>query len=256
VEKLLRYAKWQITPLQFRGLQIFVSIAFFMPAKIHATVFIQLLALVMGPLLVKSLLKRAVEKRFEAFDGDYPVLLLSYVSLLKTGMSAIGGLESAARGLDEDSMVRAEVALLIERGRQLLEQGQLDEAARVLGQAQDLNPTHPDVASALAAVQKHADYRRILAEGDELRKKGLLGDAKRAYRRARETIDTPEVRKRLDDTEDEQMINDARQAIARRNWSVARASLDVAKRIHDTPEVRELIEQVDARDGKDTRNGT
>lgn len=117
LEKKLRYARWPITPLQFRGIQVFVAILLFVPARLHGTIFIQFLALFLGMVVVTALLRRAVNKRFELFDADYPVLLLSYVSLLKTGMSAIAGLEAAANGLDETSLVRAEVKLLIERLR-------------------------------------------------------------------------------------------------------------------------------------------
>jgi tight adherence protein B len=117
LEKLLRYARWPITPLQFRGMQVFVTIALLIPAWMGATLFIQILVVFIAPAMVRSALRRAVNKRFELFDKDYPVLLLSYVSLLKTGMSAIGGLEQAAHGLDQTSLVRAEVLLLIERLR-------------------------------------------------------------------------------------------------------------------------------------------
>ena len=117
LEKQLRYARWPITPVQFRGIQLVVGIALLIPAYLHLTIFLQILALFLGPAIVSTFLKRAVNARFEAFDKDYPVLLLSYVSLLKTGMSAIGGLENAAKGLEEGSVVRAEVQLLIERLR-------------------------------------------------------------------------------------------------------------------------------------------
>jgi tight adherence protein B len=117
LEKRLQNANWPITPLQFRAIQVFAAIILLIPAYLKFTVFIQITAFVMGPLIVNEILVGAMAKRFEAFDEDYPVLLLSYVSLLKTGMSAIGGLEAAAKGLDDDSLVRAEVELLIERLR-------------------------------------------------------------------------------------------------------------------------------------------
>jgi len=113
----LHYAKWFITPLQFRAIQAFVTAFCFLPAYLHTTIFIQLMVIVIVPLIVDSVLDYAINRRFEAFDQDYPVLLLSYVSLLKTGMNAIQGLDAAAKGLDPDSLVRAEVELLIERLR-------------------------------------------------------------------------------------------------------------------------------------------
>lgn len=115
--KKLRYAKWPITEVQFRGIQFFTSLVFFIPALIVATVYIQILAAVMGWLIPPWILDRALTRRFDMFDQDYPVLLLSYVSLLKTGMSPIPGLEAAGKGLEHDSLVRAEISLLIERLR-------------------------------------------------------------------------------------------------------------------------------------------
>ncbi len=117
LEKKLRFAKWPITPIQFRAIQVLVTTLLFIPAYAYATIFIQLLVLFMGPAIVMSALDRAMNIRFELFDEDYPVMLLSYVSLLKTGMSAIQGLEAASKGLDEDSLVRTEVELLVERLR-------------------------------------------------------------------------------------------------------------------------------------------
>lgn len=117
LEKKLRYAKWPITAVQFRTFQGFSGIIAAAAVYNIATIYIVIMAFVMVPLLIGGILDRAINKRFEAFDKDYPVLLLSYVSLLKTGMSAIQGLEAAAKGLDDDSLVREEVELLIERLR-------------------------------------------------------------------------------------------------------------------------------------------
>jgi tight adherence protein B len=117
LEKKLRYARWPITPIQFRAIQGFVTLFLFLPVYLHATIFIQAMVLILTPMIVMSVLDYAINRRFEAFDKDYPVLLLSYVSLLKTGMNAIQGMEAAAKGLEPDSLVRAEVELLIERLR-------------------------------------------------------------------------------------------------------------------------------------------
>ena len=116
LEKRLRYANWKITPLQYRAIQLFTAVAFFIPA-LQFTIWLKLTAPFLGWFIVGEVLCAAIDKRFNKFDEDYPVLLLSYVSLLKTGMSAITGLEAAAKGLDDESMVREEVELLIERLR-------------------------------------------------------------------------------------------------------------------------------------------
>lgn len=117
LEKKLKYSKWPITPNQFRGIQIAAMVLVAAPVYQFATIWIFLTVAVMTPLVIGSFLEKGVNKRFELFDKDYPVLLLSYVSLLKTGMSPIQGLESAGKGLDEDSLVRQEIELLVERLR-------------------------------------------------------------------------------------------------------------------------------------------
>lgn len=58
-----------------------------------------------------------MERRFKAFDNDYPQMLLSLVGLLKTGMNAMGALEAASQGLDETSLVKEEIDLMITRLR-------------------------------------------------------------------------------------------------------------------------------------------
>lgn len=115
LEKRLKFAHWAISPLQFRLIQGGVALAFFIPANMFLEWFWWILSPVMGFLICGAILDRGIQKRFEAFDEDYPVLLLSYVSLLKTGMTTIAGLDAAAKGLDEGSLVRAEVELMIER---------------------------------------------------------------------------------------------------------------------------------------------
>ncbi len=117
LERRLQYAQWKITPLQFRAIQFAVTLAVFIPVffTFHWTVWVMVLFIT--PNLVKAVLDRAVNKRFKAFDKDYPVLLMQYVSMLKTGMSTIPGLDAAAKGLETDSIVRAEVELLVERLR-------------------------------------------------------------------------------------------------------------------------------------------
>ncbi|GEM_PF-1963479 len=113
----LKYARWAITDYQFRAIQIAVTIVAMLPALQFGNTPIKVLTLLMVPSIVNGFLERAINKRFKAFDKDYPPFLLQYVSLLKTGMATIPGLEAAAKGLDVDSLMRAEVELLVDRLR-------------------------------------------------------------------------------------------------------------------------------------------
>ncbi|MCC6954432.1 MAG: type II secretion system F family protein [Deltaproteobacteria bacterium] len=138
LEKRLKYARWPITPLQFRVIQLVVTILVFIPMYLAFGWAIRFTATFMTPLLVDAVLGHAVKRRFNAFDTDYPVLLMSYVSLLKTGMSTIAGLEAAAKGLDSNSLVRGEVELLVERLRVGLTE---DQAINAFGE----DIAHPEL---------------------------------------------------------------------------------------------------------------
>lgn len=63
------------------------------------------------------LLNRRIARRFERFDADYPQFLLAFVGMLKTGLNPIQGLQAAAEGLEEGSLVREEVQIMLERLR-------------------------------------------------------------------------------------------------------------------------------------------
>lgn len=117
IAKKLFYADWSIKDWQFKLIMALITLTVCIPVKMVGMPILTGLVCLMTPLLCISVLDRSMNKRFERFDADYPVLLLSYVSLLKTGMSTISGLESAAKGLDPDSSVRIEVEVLVERLR-------------------------------------------------------------------------------------------------------------------------------------------
>jgi len=115
--KKLKYAQWKMPPLIFHLLELALSLVAFSLVFSAFNVVIQLLTLLTGPLFMRWYLNRAIDKRFKAFDQDYPSFLLSLVGLLKTGMNVMGALEAAAQGLEEGSLVKLEVELMIERLR-------------------------------------------------------------------------------------------------------------------------------------------
>lgn len=117
LEKRLRFARWKITPMQFRSIQVFATLLLFIPAYLYTKPVIWVTAIFLAWNLVNGMLNMAVHRRFKQFDMDYPVFLLQLVSMLKTGMSVMTGLENAAKALNEDSLVRAEIMLLLERLR-------------------------------------------------------------------------------------------------------------------------------------------
>jgi tight adherence protein B len=86
-----------------------------------------------------------MNKRSAAFEKDYASFLMSFVSLLKSGLTTIGALETAGKSLDEDSLIRAEIELVIQR----IKMGLSEEQA--LGQfGEDIY--HPEIEMFLEAV--------------------------------------------------------------------------------------------------------
>lgn len=117
LRKKLRYAQWKIEPVVYRAAQVTISLIVAGVLSLYMNLFVVLISLLSGPLFMGWLLNMAVERRFKAFDADYPAFLLSVVGLLKTGMNAMSALEAAANGLEEGSLVKTEVIMMIERLR-------------------------------------------------------------------------------------------------------------------------------------------
>lgn len=115
LEKRLRYAQWNIPPVLFRVLQVVISALMFFLTSLKFDWPLMLMSLSSGPLFMGWLLNRFVEKRFKAFDDDYSPFLLSLVSLLRTGMNPMTAVETAAKGLEDGSLIKDEVLLMLER---------------------------------------------------------------------------------------------------------------------------------------------
>lgn len=117
LRKKLKFGRWNIPPLAFRVGEISLSLVALSVTSMYFNLVIQGLSLMSGPLLMRWLLNTSVERRFKAFDADYPAFLSQVVSLLKTGMNVTAALEAAAGGLEDGSLVRQEVELMVERLR-------------------------------------------------------------------------------------------------------------------------------------------
>jgi tight adherence protein B len=75
------------------------------------------MALGLGPLIVNGFINARMNSRFKRFDRDYPQFLLSFVGMLKTGLNPMQALEACAANLEDNSLVRQEVELMLERLR-------------------------------------------------------------------------------------------------------------------------------------------
>ena len=117
LQKRLKFAQWRIPVLAFHAMELGLSCVFVVLAARNLNLLWVGFAALSGPLFMRWLLTLFMERRFKAFDRDYPQFLLSLVGLLKTGMNPMNGLESAAQGLEQNSLVRQEVEMMLERLR-------------------------------------------------------------------------------------------------------------------------------------------
>lgn len=152
-------------------------------------------------------------------------------------------------GVDDEltaKMTAVRIQILLEQSREALQDGRIDEANELVNQAQQLGSDNPDVAAVLREVGVRGEYVRHLTAGDAARARSAFGEAKRHYLRAKEAMDTPQVRARLDDTEFDHLLAQARDFIAAKEYASAKAQLQIAAGIRTTDEVKALFDQVNA----------
>lgn len=131
---------------------------------------------------------------------------------------------------------------------------ELDQAKAALDRAMALDPSDMRANQAMDEYNTRKTYREHLAEGDELREHGLFGQAILAYRRARQaiadtSIDAGQINQRLEDTEFENLMAQARNAIEGRQYKRARALLLSAQRMRDNTQVQQLLDEVNEKIG-------
>ncbi len=117
LDRLIYYARWPITAVQFKIIKWATTSIIMLGIYPFVQIPLMILAFIMTPLLVDTLLHRAVRKRFDSFDKDYPDFLMSLVSRIKSGMNSFTAIDSASSGFDGNSLLRAEVMLMLERVR-------------------------------------------------------------------------------------------------------------------------------------------
>jgi len=118
LQKRLKFARLsEVPPYVFAIAQIVISVCAFLIARYYFFLILQLMALATGPLIVNGFINYRMGSRFKRFDRDFPQFLLSFVGMLKTGLNPIQALEACARNLENTSLVRQQVELMLERLR-------------------------------------------------------------------------------------------------------------------------------------------
>lgn len=115
LEARLRYADLGWMPLSVVSFaQIVISLTLAFLAYLYLKVTLQIFALFSGPMIVNWWINRRIAKRVASFDRDFAQFLLAVVAMLKTGLNPIQAIETAANNLEEGSIVRREVEIMLE----------------------------------------------------------------------------------------------------------------------------------------------
>jgi tight adherence protein B len=118
LQKRLKFAQLsEIPPYIFAIAQIVISVVAFLVVRQYFYILLQIISLTTGPLIVNAFINYRINSRFKRFDRDFPAFLLSFVGMLKTGLNPMQALEACAINLEETSLVRQEVELMLERLR-------------------------------------------------------------------------------------------------------------------------------------------
>ncbi|MDD7473636.1 MAG: type II secretion system F family protein [Bdellovibrionota bacterium] len=111
------YANWKFPPILFNMFRFSLAILCFMIAKTYFKIFLSTIIAFLAFNFANGFLNRAIKKRFDAFDKDYPTFLQTIVSLLKSGMNVLTAIDSASEGLEDTSLLKSEVKVMMERLR-------------------------------------------------------------------------------------------------------------------------------------------
>lgn len=141
-------------------------------------------------------------------------------------------------------LTRARVQQELAKADQAFTAGDMDRAKAAYSAALALDRNAPGAAEGLKAIDARERYNAQITRGDALRAEGRFALARSAYTDAQEILDTPEARERLDDTEYEALLGQAKAYIELEQWPAAHASLVAAGRVRPTDEVRGLLDRV------------
>lgn len=171
-------------------------------------------------------------------QGDMAMAEAAFDQAVNAYQAAVdlGGGSDAQLKLD-----RARVALYTSQADTALAEGRLDQAGGLFDQALRIDPGHGPAVNGAEEVTRGSAYKTFVAEGDDALKVQRFGDALRAYRRARDQINTEQVRAKIDDAEFAQLIALARGALSSKDYSSAKAYLVTARRSKPSPVIDELM---------------
>ena len=155
----------------------------------------------------------------------------------------------AALDLDEspelrDKLREARLRQSIDRAEQDLDAGEIAAARDAVERAAGIDASDPRVNDLQDRIETRGRYLDLLDQADAAREQSDFGRAKRLYIDARDVIDTPEVRERIDLVDYQHLVAQARSAMAAERDAAARALLLSAADIKRTDEVIDLLNEI------------
>ncbi|WP_432797004.1 protein kinase domain-containing protein [Poriferisphaera sp. WC338] len=171
----------------------------------------------------------------KAFDlGNYKSAINHYNNAIRKEPT------DEARQKYDESRTR----LLIKAGLDAIETRHLAKAEQYLNEATKILPAHPQLAAAKMQLQTLTSYMRYLAKGDEFRQQSRFADAKLNYRKAMKKMDTPEVQQRLDETEFDHLVAQARSYMTSGNYKTARSIVEIAMEIKSSTTLTKMYNEI------------
>ncbi len=139
LRKRLQFADMRNTPMYVLGLaMVVVSLVVFLLVRLILGNMVQMVCLFSGPLVVNWYINRRINGRVDKFDSEFPQFLLSLAGLLKTGINPGQALVFSAENLGENSLLKTEIQLMVERMRV-----GVPEERSIGSFAEDIN--HPEI---------------------------------------------------------------------------------------------------------------
>ena len=167
-------------------------------------------------------------------ENDYAQAIGQYRDALELGSTP------ELRDKLREARLRREIA----KANQSLEAGEIADARDAVQQAQQIDATDPRVTNLQDVIETRGRYLELLDAADAAREQSDFGRAKRLYIDARDVLDTPEVRERIDLVDYQHLVAQARSAMAAERYTAARALLLSAADIKRTREVLDLLDQL------------
>lgn len=165
-------------------------------------------------------------------------------------VQAAGHYRSALTHGQDDQLLgdlhRVEAGIALAQAEQFIASGQLEQAGTELAKAKKLAPDNPAIDEVITRHDQHTRFQELLTRGDGFVEQGRFAQATHAYRQARDIIDNELINQRLDDTEFNHLLAQARSYIDNEQWASASGILDTAAKLRITDELTRLRLQVRA----------